>query len=41
MYCSMPLEYTIRGVVIIVATVVDVMLIKGCRISVREVVGLL
>ena len=35
MYCSIPLEYTIRGDVVMVATVVDVILIRGCRFSVR------
>ena len=44
MYCSIPLEYTIRGDVVMVAyTSNDVtygsslILIKGCRISVRAV----
>ena len=35
MYCSIPLEYTIRGVVVMVAVATDVIIIKGCRISVR------
>ena len=39
-YCSIPLEYTIRGVVITVAVATDVILIKGYRLSVREVVEL-
>lgn len=35
--CS--LEYPIRGDVVVIATVVDVVIIKGCRISVRAVVA--
>ena len=34
-YCSDSLEYTIRGDVVVIATVVDVVVVKGCRISVR------
>ena len=35
--CS--LEYSIRGDVTIVATAVDVIIVKGCRISVNPVVA--
>ena len=35
MYCSIPLEYIIRGDMVVVATAVDVIALKGCRFSVR------
>ena len=35
MYCSDSLEYTIRCIVIVVAVATDVIIIKGCRFSVR------
>ena len=38
MYCSIFLEYTIRGDVVVVATVVDVILIKECKSLVGAVV---
>ena len=41
MYCSIPLEYSVRSITIMVAVATDVILIKGYRLSVREVVGLL
>ena len=48
MYCSIPLEYTIRGdVVVVVSTSNDVtydsslILIKGCRFSVRALWSML
>ena len=39
MYCSIPLEYTIRGDVTIVATAVDDVIVKECRIVVIAVVA--
>ena len=41
MYCSDSLEYSVRSITIMVAVATDVILIKGYRLSVREVVGLL
>ena len=41
MYCSDSLEYSVRSITIMVAVATDVMILKGCRFSVREVVGLL
>ena len=38
MYCSIPLEYTIRGDVVVTDVAVDVIIVKGCRIGVRAVV---
>ena len=34
MYCSIPLEYGIECIVVATAIAVDVIIIKGCRISV-------
>ena len=41
MYCSIPLEYTIRGVVIVVAVATDVIVLKECKSFVAYVVGVL
>ena len=38
MYCSIPLEYTIRCDVIVIATVVDVVVLKECKRLVEHVV---
>ena len=35
MYCSDSLEYSIRGDVVVIAVVTDVVLVKGCRFGVR------